>query len=245
MAGHGHDRRGARTDLTIVRVAVTGSTNTDMMAHAVAGEASEGDWLVAERQSGGRGRAGREWQSLEGNLHASTLVRLHADDPPPQSLALVAGIALQEALPETARLKWPNDVLIDGAKVAGVLLERQGEAIVIGFGVNIAEAPALADRRTTCLAEHANGLVTVDSVLAALDEAFARRLSDWRAHGVATTIRRWGEIGHRPGEALRVRLPDGEGIEGRYDGLDVEGALRLRLADGTLRVIHAGDVALI
>src|SRR3954453_13260164 len=109
-------------------VTETGSTNDDVAALAREG-AVEGTWLRAERQSGGKGRQGRAWLSPAGNLHASTLVRIQPKDPPAPTLALVAAVALHETLRSHApdvRIKWPNDLLVGGAKLAGILLERQG-----------------------------------------------------------------------------------------------------------------------
>src|SRR3954463_8944234 len=121
-------------------VAETGSTNDDLAALARAG-APAGSGLRAGRQTGGRGRQGRAWDSPAGNLHASTLVRLRPEDPPAPSLALAAAIALHEAAAAFAPqaelvVKWPNDLLAGGDKLAGILLEREGDAVVIGFGVN-------------------------------------------------------------------------------------------------------------
>src|SRR3954468_5499421 len=116
-------------------VAETGSTNDDVAVLAREG-APEGLWLRADRQTSGKGRQGRAWQSPPGNLHASTLVRLRPDDPPAPTLALVAAVALHEVVTPhapAATIKWPNDLLVDGAKLAGILLERQGDAVVVGF----------------------------------------------------------------------------------------------------------------
>ena len=124
-------------------VSETGSTNDDVAALARDG-ALEGVWLRAERQSGGKGRQGRAWQSPPGNLYASTLVRVDPRHPPPPTLALVAAVALHEAVSRhttRARIKWPNDIIINRAKLAGILLERQADAVVIGFGVNLAHHP--------------------------------------------------------------------------------------------------------
>ena len=132
-----------------------------MMALAQAG-AEEGSWLRAERQTSGRGRQGRVWDSPSGNLFASTLVRLRPDDPPPATLALVASLALYDAvaafLPSDAldelSLKWPNDLLLRLAKLSGILLERQDDAIVIGIGVNLANHPDDLDRLTISLSAY-------------------------------------------------------------------------------------------
>lgn len=225
----------------------TGSTNADMLALAEAG-AGEGRWLRAERQTGGRGRQGRVWESPAGNLYASTLVRLRPTDPPPATLALVAAVALEEAVrvfvPGGATLKWPNDLLIDNAKLSGILLERAEDAVVIGVGVNLAHHPDLSDRATTSLATQ--GASTSPATFAdVLVEAFARWLGRWRNEGLDPVRLRWLERAHPVGTALTARLPDDSAIDGLFDGLDAQGALILRLATGARRVIHAGDVFLI
>jgi len=217
-----------------------------MLALARSG-AEEGLWLRAERQSDGRGRQGRAWASPAGNLYASTLVRLRPTDPGAATLALVAAVALEEAVSAYVpggQLKWPNDLLIDGAKLSGILLERADDAVVIGIGVNLAHHPADLDRVATSLA--AQG-VSVDPADFAetLADSFARWLGLWRGEGLAPVRARWLTRAHPPGTALTARLPDGSAIDGLFDGLDAEGALILRLASGERRVIHAGDVFLI
>ncbi len=185
--------------------------------------------------------------SKTGNLYASTLVRLRPSDPAAATLALVAAVALQEALAGlgvAATIKWPNDLLVDGAKLSGMLLERTEDAVVIGVGVNCAHAPALPDRPATSLVAH--GVATDPAiVLETLAEAFARWAARWRGEGMAPVRQRWLDRAHPAGTALTARLPDGEVFEGLFAGLDRDGALLLRLADGTSRVIHAADVFLI
>lgn len=223
-------------------VAETGSTNDDVAALAREG-ASEGLWLRAERQTGGRGRQGRGWHSPVGNLHASTLVRIQPDDPPAPTLALVAAVALHETIaryaPE-ARIKWPNDILIAGAKLAGILLERNNDAVVIGFGVNLTHHPTELDRPATSLAALTDAAPAPDLFLDLLAESFARWLGRWRSAGLAPVRTAWLWAAHPPGTALST--PEGDGL---FDGLDEAGALRLRLADGIVRIVHAGDVFLI
>lgn len=218
-----------------------------MIALAASG-LEEGVWLRAERQTLGRGRQGRPWASPPGNLYASTLVRLRPSDPPAATLALAAAVALEETVsayvPGMALLKWPNDVLIDGAKLSGVLLERAGDAVVIGIGVNLAHHPTDTDRRATSLAVY-DVAIAPEDFIETLAEAFARWVECWRGQGIDTIRRRWVANAHPTGTPLNVRLPDGPAIDGLFDGLDPEGALILRLADGTRRVIHAADVFLL
>ena len=218
-----------------------------MIALAASG-LEEGVWLRADRQTDGRGRQGRAWVSPAGNLYASTLVRIRPTDPPAATLALVAAVALEETvgayLPDAARLKWPNDLLIDGAKLSGILLERAATAVVIGFGANLAHHPTDTDRVATSLAAHGIAVDPADFI-ETLAEAFARWIERWRGEGIDVVRRRWVERAHPVGTPLTARLPDGSAVDGLFDGLDAEGALILRLADGTRRVIHAGDVFLL
>jgi BirA family biotin operon repressor/biotin-[acetyl-CoA-carboxylase] ligase len=229
-------------------VAETGSTNADMLVLARDGE-REGLWLRADRQTAGRGRQGRAWSSPAGNFSGSTLVRLRTGDPAAASLALVAGVALDETVAVFHRrgdvaLKWPNDLLLDGAKLAGILLERAGDAVVVGIGVNLAHHPDLAERRTTSLIEHGSP-ACVEPFAEALASAFERWVARWRTEGLAVVRARWLERAHRTGTALSVHLPDGASVDGLFDGLGDDGALCLRLASGERRVIHAGDVFLL
>lgn len=210
------------------------------------GGADEGLWLRADRQADGRGRQGRAWASPAGNLYASTLVRLRPGDPPPATLALVAAVALAEvvsSLTGEVTIKWPNDLLLGGAKLSGILLERAGEAVVIGIGVNLAHHPDLPDRPATSLAAHDVG-IGPERFLLLLAETFARWLADWR-RGLAAIRTAWLARAHPVGTPLTARLPDGANATGTFDGLSADGALTLRLADGGVRVIHAADVFLV
>jgi BirA family biotin operon repressor/biotin-[acetyl-CoA-carboxylase] ligase len=219
-----------------------------MIALAASG-AEEGLWLRAERQTAGRGRQGRAWVSPPGNLYASTIVRLRPGDPPPATLAMVAAVALDEVVRTVLpggdlSIKWPNDLLLGGAKLSGILLERAGNAVVIGIGVNLVHHPEGLPRPVTSLAAH-DVPVDPEPFLEMLADGFARWLERWRGEGLDPVRRRWVERAHPKGTALTANLPDGAAVEGLFDGLDSDGALVLRLADGTSRVIHAADVFLI
>lgn len=218
---------------------------------ALAGKCEgEGLWLRAERQTAGRGRMGRNWASPPGNLYTSTLVRVRAGDPPAATLGFVAAIALERIMssyaPEAAfQIKWPNDVMADGAKLSGILLERTEDAIVVGIGVNLASHPDIPDRLTTSIAALTGSAPDPSVFLEYLADEFARWLSLWRSEGLTPILTQWQARAHSVGVALKINLPDGEALDGSYQGLSADGALRLRLADGTVRVIHAGDVFLI
>lgn len=221
----------------------TGSTNSDLLGKP---DAVEGEWLVALAQDAGRGRQGREWQSPSGNFYGSTVVELRPDDPPAPSLALAAGLALiravEAAAPATGlMLKWPNDLLLGPGKLAGILLERAGERVVAGFGVNLASAPELPDRPTAALSSVA--LLSPEAFAPILAAAFARELERWRSD-LTGLIGLWLESAHPIGTPLTVHGSADETVSGNFAGLEPDGAMRLALADGSTRVIRAADVTL-
>jgi BirA family biotin operon repressor/biotin-[acetyl-CoA-carboxylase] ligase len=235
--------------MSLIRtVAQTGSTNDDLASLAREG-APEGIWLRAGRQSGGRGRQGREWHSPPGNLYASTLVRLRPGDPPAPTLALVAAVALHEVacafavVGVTIEIKWPNDLLVAGAKLSGILLERIDDSIVLGFGVNLADHPDEIARPAINMGM-LGGAPEPGRFLEALAASFARWLARWRDEGLEPIRERWLAAAHPIGTALSTHIAGGARIEGLFDGLDENGSLRLRLPDGTAQMIHAGDVFL-
>jgi BirA family biotin operon repressor/biotin-[acetyl-CoA-carboxylase] ligase len=201
---------------------------------------------VALRQDAGRGRQGRDWVFAQGNFFGSTLVELRRGDPPAQSLSLAAGVALiravEAAAPATGlMLKWPNDLMIGAAKLAGVLLERSGDRLVAGFGVNLSQAPAIEGRATAALASVA--LVSPESFAPLLAASFSRALAMWRENyqRLATA---WLESAHPVGTALTIHAGPGQTIGGTFQGLEADGALRLELEPGVTEIVRAGDVEL-
>ncbi|MBK8375952.1 MAG: biotin--[acetyl-CoA-carboxylase] ligase [Sphingomonadales bacterium] len=234
----------------IEQVALTGSTNADLLIRA-AQSAPEGLWLRADAQDSGRGRLGRRWMSEPGNVFASTIVRLRPTDPASSTLAFVAGLAAHETLrqiaPEFAiQLKWPNDILTaNGAKLCGILLERIGDAVIAGFGINLAHHPDTLDRPVSDLRSLGANPPEAQAVTEMLADNFARWLHLWRNTPLDNVLRAWDAAAHRHGSALSVHQPDGGKLDGLYVGLEPDGALRLRLADGQIRAIHAADVFLI
>lgn len=226
----------------------TGSTNADLLARIAAGEAvPEGYWLVTDRQREGRGRQGRAWLDAPGNFMGSTVVRLLPSDPLPASLSFVAAMATYEvvvqhlATPQTLVIKWPNDLMLGGAKLSGILLERAGNWAVIGIGVNLAAAPALPGRKARHLAEAAPA-PDRDAFARDLAASFDRELDRWRQFGVDPLFARLLAASYPLGSKLTVHGADGARATGEFCGLEPDGALRLRLADGTVRAIHAGDI---
>lgn len=228
----------------------TGSTNADLIARLAAGErVPEGYWLVADRQTSGRGRQGRPWLDAAGNFMGSTVVNLGAHDPAPASLSFVAALAVYETVlprlsnPRELQLKWPNDVLLGGAKFCGLLLEREGQCAVVGIGVNLVAAPSFEDRRTRTLAD-SGPAPTRDAFADDLAARFDLELGRWRQFGMGPILTRWRAAAHPPGTMLSVHEASGHVVSGVFEDLEPDGALRLRLEDGTARVIHAGDVTL-
>ena len=220
----------------------TGSTNADLIADPAA---REGDWLVAREQRAGKGRQGREWISPAGNFYGSTIVELRPGDPQPQTLSLAAGLALIEALDVAApaqplTLKWPNDLLLLGKKLAGILLERSGNRVVIGFGVNLASAPELPDRPCASL----SGRIAPEAFAPLLAGSFARLLELWRGSDALALAQAWLMRAHPVGTSLTVHSSGEEKVSGRFDGIEPDGALRLRTLDGALEIVRAGDVEL-
>lgn len=207
----------------------------------------EGDWLVALRQDGGKGRHGRIWESIDGNFLGSTLVQLRPGDPPAPALALAAGLALIEAVEVQApgaplSLKWPNDLMLGDAKLAGILLERSGDRIVAGFGVNLAGAPAIAGRKTAALAPIRE--IAPQAFAPLLAGKFAQLLAAWRAADPAQFAQAWMARAHPVGTTLEVHSGPGERVRGSFDGIEPDGAMRLKRADHMIDLIRAGDVHL-
>jgi len=207
--------------------------------------AVEGDWLVALEQQAGKGRQGRAWVSAKGNFSGSTLVELRPGDPAAHTLSLVAGLALAEAIDvavptQPLMLKWPNDLMLLGKKLAGILLERSGDRVAVGFGVNLASAPALDDRQAASL----DAGLTPEAFAPLLAGSFARLLALWRSSESSALVRAWQERAHLPGTRLTVHVGKDQVIAGRFAGLEPDGALRLMLEDGSIEVIRAGDVSL-
>jgi BirA family biotin operon repressor/biotin-[acetyl-CoA-carboxylase] ligase len=227
------------------------STNAEARRRAEAGETGP-LWITALRQTAGRGRRGRNWDTGEGRNLAATY--LFVTDRKPAEAAQISFVAALAAAELAAAfvpaslvsLKWPNDLLIGGGKAAGILVESgvvsDGLWVAVGMGVNLAQAPDIPERPTTTFAAHMS--VAPPAPLAALDvlaAALQRWRGLWEGSGFPAIAAAWSEHAHGLGETCVARLP-GETITGVAEGLDVDGALRLRTPDGQVRRITAGDV---
>ncbi len=230
-----------------------GSTNDEARLLAQAG-AAHGTVVTAREQTAGRGRVGRSWASPEGNLYLSVLLRLGMAPARLPELSFVASLAVADMvdgfLPADRRatLKWPNDVLVGGAKIAGILAEQAGEATILGIGVNVAHCPEGTAYPVTSLRAAADPSPLppparggergrpVEGTRIALLAALETRLGMWLARGFAPIRADWLARAHPLGTRLRA-----DAIEGHFAGLDANGALLLDTKQGRRRVI-AGDV---
>ncbi|MCB1532409.1 MAG: biotin--[acetyl-CoA-carboxylase] ligase [Alphaproteobacteria bacterium] len=206
-------------------------------------KAQEGLAVVAQVQTKGRGRHGREWISPAGNLYFSFLLKPDVNLKSVGQLGLVIGQALGAALreivdqPDEISLKWPNDVLYGGQKCAGILIEtqlndRNGiDSVLVGIGVNTKSAPEIG----VCIDRDNED--TLQSVLSAVNEVYAL----WCVGDFDEVLRRWHNLAHPKGAGMSVKLGE-ELIEGVFESVDSDGHLHLRLNDNTLRTITAGDV---
>ena len=227
------------------------STNDEAKRRARAG-APEGTLIVARQQSSGRGRRGRTWQSPEGNLYCSLVLRPERRLTEAAQLSFVAAVALAETLTnwlpaERIGLKWPNDVLVDGAKISGILLESEVQSegradwIVVGVGVNLASCPVGLDRPAAALNDVAGTTITADALLAALALDFVAWYDRWVEQGFVPVRAAWLAHAAFLNEQIAVRLPEGD-TGGIFEGLDADGSMLLRLEDGRQRQITVGEV---
>jgi BirA family biotin operon repressor/biotin-[acetyl-CoA-carboxylase] ligase len=239
----------------VVRLDVVDSTNAEARRRAEAG-ASGPLWITARRQTAGRGRRGRAWSSEPGNLAATLLTRTARPPAEAAQATFVAALAVHDLVstfvePAQVRIKWPNDVLLAGGKAAGILIESGahptgGLWLAVGIGINLAHAPADVERPATSIARHLRSDLArapdPDAALDLLIQTFAAWQDRWDQLGFAALRDAWTARAQGLGGPAVARLAH-ETVEGVAEGLADDGALRLRLGDGTLRLISAGDVA--
>lgn len=230
------------------------STNAEARRQAEAGHTGP-IWIAARHQSSGRGRRGRAWSSQTGNLAATYLCVTHAPPAEAAQTSFIAALAVADLLdhyvpPACVTIKWPNDVLVEGRKISGILVESGpalsgGLWLAVGIGVNLAHAPDDVERPATAVAQHlAEGVMrppTLDEAIPVLAEAWAGWIARREALGFEVIRDAWTRRAHGLNGPAVARLGH-ETVEGVAEGLADDGALRLRLADGSLRLISAGDV---
>jgi BirA family transcriptional regulator, biotin operon repressor / biotin---[acetyl-CoA-carboxylase] ligase len=229
------------------------STNAEAMRLGLAGETLP-LWVRAEQQTAGRGRNGRVWVSEPGNLYASLIVRLDCPPTVLHQLSFVAAVATLAAIRQSTgealhpKLKWPNDILLDGAKLTGILAESTLQAngavlAVIGIGVNLAHAPDGLGRATTCLAAHGHE-ITPPAMLDAVAIEMQATLALW-SHGTGFAVirERWLQDSLPLGTPVSVHA--GEALHvGTFAGLATDGALILRDHSGYETRLSTGDVTI-
>ncbi|MGO9941394.1 MAG: biotin--[acetyl-CoA-carboxylase] ligase [Rhodoblastus sp.] len=234
--------------------AALGSTNDEAMSRVALGDPGR-LWIVADEQSRGRGRFGRQWRSPPGNLYASLLLIDPAPPPLSAQLGFVAGVALASALRKMLggdgklKLKWPNDALYDGAKLSGLLLE--GVCLpsglfgcVIGFGVNCQSSPDEAPYPTASLRGIGAASADRETLFAALSDFVVDWLEIWaRGENFAAIRAVWLDYAGGIGGPVRVSR-NGSQRQGIFRGVDAQGRMLLETADGAVEIIEAGDVAL-
>lgn len=222
--------------------------STNLEARRLAEDGERGPlWCVADEQTGGRGRLGRNWVSEPGNLYATFLFAISEGPQVAAQVSFVAALAVHDTVmalkPDAApRIKWPNDVLIGGAKFCGVLPEvvgRNPTRIAIGCGVNIAHAPEGTPYPVTSL----DGGLAVATVLAFLDRHLTRRLTQWdEGRGFAAIRQDWSVRALGLGGGVTAMV-GGQQMSGTFAGLAADGALLLKDDHGTLTSIHAGEIS--
>jgi BirA family transcriptional regulator, biotin operon repressor / biotin---[acetyl-CoA-carboxylase] ligase len=234
----------------LVAYETIGSTNDELKRLAREG-AGEGLVIIAERQTAGRGRRGRTWVSPTGNLYSSTLVRPNCRASMAAQLGFVAALGVAGAIGELAphvnlRCKWPNDLLANGKKVSGILLETEMAAgelpdfVILGIGVNLASSPRETPYPASSLADEGAPGVTPPMMAGALIRHFATWLARWRKDGFGPIREAWLARAMGLGEPIQVRL-ERDTLAGRFLDLDDDGALLLGLPEGSRR-IAAGEI---
>jgi BirA family biotin operon repressor/biotin-[acetyl-CoA-carboxylase] ligase len=227
------------------------STNAEARRRVQTGETGP-LWITAAEQSAGRGRRGRSWSTQTGNLAATHLITTHKPPAEAAQVSFVAALAVADLVgayvgPDRVRLKWPNDVLVGGLKVAGILIESgpaglDGLWLAVGIGVNLGSAPSDTERPAGALADFMDRAPpTPSEAVATLAEAFTRWFARWDQEGFEAIRSAWTARAEGLGRPCQARL-EGETIDGVAEGLAPDGALQLRLASGEMRLISAGDV---
>jgi BirA family transcriptional regulator, biotin operon repressor / biotin---[acetyl-CoA-carboxylase] ligase len=228
-----------------------GSTNDEATRLAHEG-APEGTVIWALEQTAGRGRRGRSWSSPPGNLYASLILRPACPPAPAAQLGFVAALAIRGALQELVpglgepACKWPNDVLVGGHKIAGILLESEiGDSenlafLVAGVGINLVSAPPDAEYPAISVVGAGCAPPTPGAMLATFVRHFDDWADRWRAKGFGPVREAWRACATALGEPIRVRLETAI-LQGRFADIDQQGALLLETENG-LRHISAGDV---
>lgn len=230
------------------------TSTQDAVRAALNAGADEGLAVHAITQTAGRGRRGNQWVSPAGNLYFSVLLRPHCAPAIAGQMAFVVAVAVAAAIDDFAgplggrlTLKWPNDVLVDGVKCAGILLESDlgpggaVDGLIIGMGVNVNAPPADRVGIASLVTSELNGELDVNAVRDRILHHLAVQYDQWQKHGFTPIRTAWMARAHGLNTAITARLQNGD-VPGIFQGIDDAGALILTTPDGQTQAIHAGEV---
>lgn len=247
-----HTKSSLINDYHLLTYDVIDSTNAEAKRLA-GGGASHGAVIWARKQTSGRGRMGREWVSADGNLFVTVLLSPNASLEQCAQLSFVASLAvadtLEAILPDPARVacKWPNDVLVGGKKIAGILLESfmgkesSKQWVAVGVGVNVDNSPEHVMFPATSLRESGVELISAKIVLSRFVEQFIGRYDEWEAEGFTPIEKTWKKKAYRLGDKVEVIVGDDK-LSGVFDGINETGQMLLRDKAKKITPISAGDV---
>lgn len=228
------------------------STNATAVAEGIKGISSP-TWFIAGEQTAGKGRRGREWKSIQGNLYCSYLFRPKELNSILTVLPFIVSLAIRDMLlaqgcsSETVKCKWPNDVLLDEQKISGVLIETSAVSnkppsfIVIGIGINLADSPSDTVFPATSVAQVLEKNIETAASFKTLAFALDHRLSQWSHRNASKTIEEWSRHAWGIGTKRQINLHN-ESFHATLIGLETDGALKLKMDDGIIKRIYAGDV---
>jgi BirA family transcriptional regulator, biotin operon repressor / biotin---[acetyl-CoA-carboxylase] ligase len=229
---------------TVIHHEKIGSTNDEARRLAQEG-AAHGTVVHADEQTSGRGRLAHTWFSPPGNLYLSILMRTGQPVARSSQLSFLAALAVADAvetlLPRQIRamVKWPNDVLVNGAKISGILVEQVADAVIIGIGLNVLQAPSNTAYKTTTIVAN-GGIASVDGARDILLQRLSHHLTAWQSEGFEPIREQWLERSYPIGAAINANV-GGQSLTGHFAGLDPDGALLLDTAQGRQRIV-AGEI---
>ena len=237
--------------INIIRKEITGSTNEDI---ALLAKQNAEAWTVVQalEQNSGRGRHGKTWDSQRGNLFMSLLLRPAVGSGRWGELSFLSAVAVATILSEyinnqRIEVKWPNDVLINGKKIAGILLEvldfgAKAPAVIVGIGINISKKPKKFEYPVTCIQEYKNDINSVDEVLTSLLHSIVHWFRIWENDGFDMIRTEWMKRAYKLDGTVEVEGKNGSSAKFKFKGIDAEGAMLLDDENGTRNLYRAGTV---
>ena len=237
--------------INIIRKEITGSTNEDI---ALLAKQNAEAWTVvhALEQNSGRGRHGKTWDSQRGNLFMSLLLRPAVGSRRWGELSFLSAVAVATILSEyinsqRIEVKWPNDVLINGKKIAGILLEvlnfdAKAPAVVMGIGINISKKPKEFEYPVTCIQDYKNEITSSDEVLTSLLPSIVHWVRIWENDGFDMIRTEWMKRAYKLDGTVEVEGKNGSSAKFKFKGIDAEGAMLLDDENGTRNLYRAGTV---